>query len=235
MTKTEKENLIQKGVRFRKLIETHRNEFSCVIQPPLSEDNTYHIHISESNNIFSDVDSSDPEACWEVVKQKLEEEKKVAAIGGYGEKRTAYRVNPSLYGNQEDERCIHIGVDIWMSVGTPIQAPLDATVHSFADNNSLGNYGPTIILEHELASVHVYSLYGHLTRESLKGLEVGQTIKKGEAFAAIGAAEVNGNWAPHLHYQFIADMMGNEGDFIGVATEAEAEFYLSLCPEPVVL
>ena len=64
---------------------------------------------------------------------------------------------------------------------------------------------------------------------------VGQSILKGESFAAIGSPAENGNWVPHLHFQFMADMMGNLGDFIGVATEREAEFYLTLCPEPVVL
>jgi murein DD-endopeptidase MepM/ murein hydrolase activator NlpD len=234
MTEAEKLTLTDKGRSLKRIIDRNHDQFACVIQPPLTKDNTYHIHISESRNIFSDVDSSDPEACWQVVKNKLEEERKVAAVGGYGEKRTAYRVNPSLYGNDEEERCIHIGIDIWMEAGTPIHAPLDATVHSFADNDSLGNYGPTIILEHELEGVSFYTLHGHLTRESLAGLEVGQHISKGDVFAAIGAAEVNGNWPPHLHYQFIADMMGNEGDFIGVTTEAETDFYLSLCPEPVV-
>lgn len=234
MTETEKDKLAQKGVRLRKLIETHRNEFVCVIQPPLTSENTFGIDLNDQRNIFAGIDPTDADKCWEVLKQELTEKNKVAGIGGYGEKRTAYRVNPDLYGNEEDERCIHIGMDIWMGVGTPVHAPLDATIHSFADNASLGNYGPTIILEHELEGVSFYSLHGHLTRESLEGLAAGQRIKQGEAFAAIGSAEVNGNWAPHLHYQFIADMMGNEGDFVGVTTEAEAEFYLSLCPEPVV-
>lgn len=234
MREPEREQLIKKGVQLKGLIQAHRDAFSCVIQPPLTVDNTLEIGLNDRNNIFAGVDPSDTDKCWEVLNAALTKQKKIAGIGGYGEKRTAYRVNPDLYGNQEDERCIHIGVDIWMAEGTPIHAPLRATVHSFADNASLGNYGPTIILEHELAGTRFYSLYGHLTKASLSGLAVGQHIEKGQSFAAIGSAAVNGNWVPHLHYQFIADMMGCEGDFIGVTTERETDFYLSLCPEPVV-
>jgi murein DD-endopeptidase MepM/ murein hydrolase activator NlpD len=234
MTEADRKRLEQKGKSLKNLVEKHGKDFGCVIQPPLNLDNTIGIDLNSKSNVFAGIDPADADKCWEVLENELKSKNKVAGIGGYGEKRIAYRVNPDLYGNQEDERCIHIGVDVWMGVDTPIHAPLDATVHSFADNDSLGNYGPTIILQHELDGVHFYSLYGHLTRESLEGLEVGQTIKKGEIFTAIGSSEVNGNWPPHLHYQFIADMMGNEGDFIGVSTESEADFYLSLCPEPVV-
>lgn len=234
MTETDREKLEQKGKQLKTIVEKHRASFGCVIQPPLDAENTMAIDLNAKSNVFAGIDPSDAEKCWAVLEEHLRVNNKRAAIGGYGEKRVAYRVNPDLYGNDEEERCIHIGLDVWMDVGTPIHAPLDGNVHSFADNQGLGNYGPTIILEHELDGVIFFSLHGHLTPESLDGLNVGQTIKKGEAFGAIGSAEVNGNWPPHLHYQFIADMLGIKGDFIGVSTESDADFYLTLCPEPVV-
>lgn len=230
-----KSELIEKGKRLKAIIERDRDKFGCVIQPALTEDSVYHLNLSDSNNVLATIDAADADKCWEVLKWELHNAGKTAAIGGYAEKRSAYRVNPELFGAEEEERCIHLGVDIWMWDGTPIHAPLDAKVHSFADNLGLGNYGPTIILEHELEGLSFFSLYGHLTRESLENLEIGQALKKGDEFGAIGSADVNGSWPPHLHYQFVADMMGSKGDFIGVASEAEADFYLSLCPEPVVL
>ncbi|MFM1876291.1 MAG: hypothetical protein RL266_2028 [Bacteroidota bacterium] len=227
--------LIQKGARLRSLIEQHRNAFASVARPPLNAENTILLNLSEPDNIVANCDPTDADRCWSVIDSALKQQDKIAAIGGYAEKRTAYRVNRTLFGDGKDERCIHLGVDIWISSGTTIYAPLDGTVHSLADNAGVGNYGPTIILEHELEGNHFYSLYGHLSRSSIKALTVGQFVKQGEAFATIGSAQENGNWPPHLHYQFIADMMGCCGDFIGVSTEAEAEFYLALCPEPVVL
>lgn len=229
------QELIQKGQRLRSAIERNRGAFSSVIRPPLTAENTLELHLSDPNNIVANCDPTDADLCWKVIESALQMQGKVAAVGGYAEKRTAYRVNKSLFGDGEDERCIHLGVDIWINAGTPIYAPLDGTVHSFADNAGVGNYGPTIILEHDLEGISFYSLYGHLSQTSLKSLKVGQSVKQGEAFATVGSASENGNWTPHLHYQFIADMMGCSGDFIGVSTEAEAEFYLALCPEPVVL
>lgn len=229
------ENLHLKGEKLKVLLNAHRDKFSCVIQPPLSLENTFELHLSDSNNIVSKIDPSNADLCWQVIKQTLADENKVAAIGGYAEKRTAYRINPSLFGENQDERCIHLGVDIWMEVGTPIYAPLDAVVHSFADNAGIGNYGPTIILQHVLEKQPFFTLYGHLNRQSLIGLYPGKKLKRGESFAAIGSPAENGNWSPHLHYQIIADMMDCSGDFIGVSTEADSEFYLTLCPEPVVL
>jgi hypothetical protein len=40
-------------------------------------------------------------------------------------------------------------------------AALDGRVHSFQNNDSLGNYGPTIILEHQVEDLTFYTLYGH--------------------------------------------------------------------------
>ncbi|MCB0754696.1 MAG: peptidoglycan DD-metalloendopeptidase family protein [Flavobacteriales bacterium] len=229
------DSLLAKGEQLQKLIGKYRSAFGSVVRPALTKENTLELRLSNPNNILAAVDPTDAEGCWEAIERELKQTQKVAAVGGYAEKRTAYRINPELFGSDLEERCIHLGVDIWMAGGTAVYAPLDGTVHSFADNASLGNYGPTIILEHKLEDVVFYTLYGHLTRESLSGKYKGQTIKKGDAFAAIGWPHENGNWVVHLHYQFMADMLGNEGDFPGVSTEKEAELYLTLCPEPAVV
>lgn len=228
------DSLLAKGAKLREVIAENRTEFGSILRPALSADNALELRISEPGNIISGIPMAEVDRCWKTIESELSRTGKLAAIGGYAEKRTAYRINPTLFGANEEERCIHLGTDIWVAEGTPIHAPLNATIHSFADNASLGNYGPTIILEHKLIGITFYSLYGHLSRTSITDKKVGQPINKGEAFATVGAPSENGNWVTHLHYQFIADMLGNEGDFIGVATKAEADFYLSLCPEPVL-
>ena len=52
-----------------------------------------------------------------------------------------------------------------------------------------------------------YTLYGHLTVESLRAVEVGQSIQAGEQVGAIGAPPTNGDWPPHLHLQLIIDLL----------------------------
>lgn len=153
-------------------------------------------------------------------------------IGGYGEDRVIYRHRKHFSTNAEKPRSIHLGVDIWAPAGTPLHAPLDGIVHSFAFNDHYGDYGPTIILAHELSGVTFFTLYGHLSLTSLEGMHKGQRIKAGQFFAAIGPYPENGDWPPHLHFQIIREMGSYQGDFPGVCHAADREYYLDLCPDP---
>lgn len=229
-----RDSLCEKAQKIQLVIDRNRDLFGSVVLPSLTKQNTFELKLSDPNNVVAKINPTDADACWFAIENELKRLNKLAAFGGYGEKRTAYRVNTELFGNGEGERCIHIGTDLWMAAETPIYAPMDGIIHSFADNDGLGNYGPTIILAHQLEDETFFTLFGHLTRTSLTNLTVGQKIGKGEPFAAIGSPHENGNWVPHLHYQFITDMMENSGDFPGVATEQEAEFYLNICPEPIL-
>ena len=114
-------------------------------------------------------------------------------------------------------------------------APLPARVHSLADNNNFGDYGPTIILAHDLAGQPFYSLYGHLTRTDLAALQPGQAIEQGQVLAHVGPYPENGDWPPHLHFQLIADLQGRWGDFPGVAPPSERAYWAALCPNPMLV
>ena len=70
-----------------------------------------------------------------------------------------------------ERRTIHLGVDLFAPPGTAVLAPLRASVHAFADNAAPLDYGPVIILQHETDERDAFfTLYGHLSRESLAGL-----------------------------------------------------------------
>ncbi|MBD0279235.1 MAG: peptidoglycan DD-metalloendopeptidase family protein, partial [Flavisolibacter sp.] len=135
-------------------------------------------------------------------------------------------------GGQGAPRRFHLGTDIWGRVFTKVMAPLDGIVHSFAFNNGLGNYGATIILTHNLDGYTFYTLYGHLSLNSLKNLVEGQNVHRGDVFAEFGPPSENGQWPPHLHFQIILDMEGMKGDYPGVCTFSERERYLANCPDP---
>lgn len=152
-------------------------------------------------------------------------------VGGYLENRAIYRRSP-LFGSDRAERSIHLGVDLWAAAGTAVFAPLAGTVHSFADNAHFGDYGPTIVLAHRLDGIPFYTLYGHLSRASLQGLVVGQTLSPGQHFTELGPFPENGDWPPHLHFQIITDMEGRHGDFPGVCAPEEVAHFRTLCPDP---
>ncbi|MCA0132002.1 peptidoglycan DD-metalloendopeptidase family protein [Winogradskyella alexanderae] len=158
------------------------------------------------------------------------------AYGGYLEKRGIYK--RSDYFNQEDpntERNIHLGIDLWIDAGTPIYAPLSGTLHSFNNNTNFGDYGPCIILKHQIKELEFFTLYGHLSLESLSNKEIGKQIEKGEPFATLGTAEVNGTYPPHLHFQIIKDIQDYKGDYPGVSNILNLQFYKDNCPDPNLL
>jgi murein DD-endopeptidase MepM/ murein hydrolase activator NlpD len=157
------------------------------------------------------------------------------AFGGYIEGRTLYKRSTIFKNDSIPERNIHIGLDLWTKVETSVLAPLDGKIHSFKNNVGLGDYGPTIILEHEVENEIFYTLYGHLSLESIKDLTVGKFYKKGEQIATIGNAAVNGDYAPHVHFQIIQNIEDNWGDYPGVCNTNDLNFYIENCPDPNLL
>lgn len=155
-------------------------------------------------------------------------------IGGYNEHRTVYSRSKvfDAPNPEEEPRRLHLGIDIWGNAGTPVFAPLDGTVQSFAFNNRFGDYGATIILFHQLNGFSFHSLYGHLSLKNLEGLNEGKKISAGELIAHFGEPKENGHWPPHLHFQLIIDMEGNKGNYPGVCRFSEREKYLANCPNP---
>lgn len=171
------------------------------------------------------------------ISQQLANEKATYGIGGYDEHRTVYSRSRVFDASQPDEepRRLHLGIDIWGDAGTPVFAPLDGVVHSFAFNDQYGDYGATIILSHQRNDFSFHSLYGHLSLKDLDGLTEGKKIRAGELIAHFGEPNENGHWPPHLHFQLIIDMEGNKGDYPGVCKFSEREKYLANCPNPDLL
>jgi murein DD-endopeptidase MepM/ murein hydrolase activator NlpD len=215
------------------LLARHQADFGPVLPPPLLASS----HLAQLNFTATNPRLTHPERLRDtalfdvVVHEMLAEQHAVTGIGGYLENRVIYRRSPH-FGTATEPRSLHLGVDVWVPAGTPVAAPLLATVHSLADNNNFGDYGPTVILQHEIEGVIFYSLYGHLTRTDLLGLQPGQKITLGQVFAHVGPYPENGDWPPHLHFQLIADMQGRWGDFPGVAPPSELAYWAALCPDP---
>lgn len=155
--------------------------------------------------------------------------------GGYDETRSWY--GGELFAAPANEaprrRTVHLGVDLFAPSGTPVHAPLAGTVASARINSGRLDYGPTIVLQHDPEDGPRFrTLYGHLTHGSVAELEPGSTVEVGAPIGAIGDFPDNGEWPPHLHFQVIADPVGNQGDFPGVSTPDERQIYKSLSPDP---
>ncbi|WP_242920464.1 peptidoglycan DD-metalloendopeptidase family protein [Pontibacter liquoris] len=205
--------------------------FSPVFATDLNADTVCQLDFTEANPLLHTTDLRDTNAFNKAVQVLLRQQGATIGVGGYLEHRFIYS-RSAHFDVQAKSRNLHLGIDVWVEAGTPVYTPLEATVHSFQDNANFGDYGPTIILEHELEGVPFYTLYGHLTRTSLQGLQVGKSFGKGQKIADVGPFPENGDWPPHLHFQVIQSMEGKYGDFPGVATLAEKDRYNQLCPDP---
>lgn len=213
------------------------SEFVPVIDSRFSREDYVHVDLSETNEGLKKINIASSEEFSKYISEFLLKKGRKVAFGGYNEVRELYR-RSGLFNTSEAEgadRNIHIGIDLWAKVGTTVLAVLDGKIHSFMDNSNFGDYGPTIILEHQFKDQKFYSLYGHLSRSSLKGIVPGQEVRKGEKIAELGSASENGDYAPHLHFQIIRDMQGKKGDYPGVASRKEIDFYLNNCPDPDIL
>ena len=158
------------------------------------------------------------------------------SIGRYDEPRLLY--SSPLFAPDvpfKERRTIHIGLDIFAPAGTPVYAPLGGVVHAFADNSAPLDYGPVIILRHDVDDVTFFTLYGHLSRESLEGLVVGKPIGRGEQVATLGVAAVNGGWTPHLHLQIYTDLLELGIDVPGVAAPSQRAVWRSISPDANLL
>ena len=214
-----------------KILKENRDFFSRVIDIELSNKNVHVLDLSEMNSELYQIDIDDTEVLTNFIFDTIRKNKKKVGVGGYFEDRLIYK-RSKHFDNDGEPRSIHLGIDIWIEAGTPIYSPLPGIVHSYNNNTTYGDYGPTLILEHLIEGETFYTLYGHLSIESIEDKRKGQQVRRGDVIAKVGDEKVNGNWPPHLHLQVITDLLGNEGDFPGVAPPSAKEYFHKLCVDP---
>ncbi len=177
-------------------------------------------------------------------------------FGGYGEARLLY--SSPLFADPQaapgERRTVHLGIDLFGAAGTPVHAPIAGTVVHATYNPKHLDYGALIVLVHHHApstkhqapstkhqarstkhQAPFYTIYGHLSRSSLKGLIPGAKVKAGQRIGSFGKPSENGGWTPHLHFQVATDLLGTGADFPGVARPSQSDAWLALCPDPAPL
>jgi murein DD-endopeptidase MepM/ murein hydrolase activator NlpD len=213
------------------VLKAHRGKFHPVV-PFERGDKLLLMDFTAANGELTDEVLNNTNLFIQYINSKLTTAGSRYGIGGYNEHRTVYSRSKVFDAPDGGEpRRLHLGIDIWGKPYTKVMAPLDAIVHSFAFNNAYGDYGATIILTHNLDGVTFYTLYGHLSLNSIKNMQEGDVVRKGDVFCEFGIPFENGQWPPHLHFQIIQDMQGMKGDYPGVCRFSEREQYLANCPD----
>jgi len=188
----------------------------------LSREHLLHIGINSSTGVKAYLDHATQQG-------------RLIAYGGYGEDRPIYE-NSNLYTSVNGTRDIHLGIDLWQGTGTAVYAPMDGVIHSFANNNVKMDYGYTVVLSHEHPVIgKFHTIYGHLASDEQHRWVIGDKMSKGSLIGLIGDDKENGGWSPHLHFQMIKDMEGHVGTYPGVCDKADADHYLTNCPDPMLL
>jgi 4-aminobutyrate aminotransferase-like enzyme/Ser/Thr protein kinase RdoA (MazF antagonist) len=210
-----------------------------VLDQDLRTESCYIFDLSVSSAFLgADPRNAETAALAEAIERKLKEVNCVVGVGRYDEPRLLY-MSP-LFGNSsnptDERRTIHLGMDLFVPAGSNVFAPLDGTIHAVANNPAPLDYGPVVIVKHAIGDAEeFFTLYGHLSREALENVAVGQRVTKGQLLARIGAAHENGGWPPHLHFQIITDLLEQNENFPGVAAASERQIWKTLCPDPNLL
>ena len=217
---------------FNKFLAENSSHPKKIIAPQIHFDAYVSVDLSATHLLLNEVNVESSTSLALYINHYLIFHSKQVAYGGYLEQRSLYNRSHHFHQNKEFQRNIHLGIDLWCVANTPVLAAFDGTIHSFKNNSNFGDYGPTIILEHCIDGVEFFTLYGHLSQNSIENLKVGAEVKAGEIIGYLGAAEVNGDYPPHLHFQIIKDLQGNFGDYPGVCNVNEIDFYKENCPDP---
>ena len=220
-------------------LQQHQEMFGPIVDRDLRGENQLVFDLSVGSLLLGgNGDGKSPAVVTEQLFRRMREANVNVGIGRYNEARLFYTNEHFKMPSDEMPQCrtIHLGIDLYLQSGSTVYAPLAGTVHSFENNSAHLDYGPTIILKHETDEGHIfYTLFGHLSPDSLDGLDVGDPIEKGKPIGRIGETDTNGGWSPHLHFQIILDMLGESGNFPGVAGPGERDIWTGICPDPNII
>jgi len=196
------------------------------------KDDPYIADLSIDSPLLLDLDPRNQEKLQQVLEKKMGSKYRWG-LSPYLERRdTLLRDCPQMVA---ESRFIHLGLDVIVGLGTPLHAPLDASIAESGYEQGEGNYGGYVLLKHESSRFETfYSFYGHLSKDRLPS--IGRFFAAGEAFAQIGDFHENGHWFYHTHMQVIT-RQGLEKGYVskGYCTTNDMAEINDLCPSPTPL
>ncbi len=220
----------------RVVAHLRQKTFAPVMQPDVRTKDPLVMDLSVTSPLVEPLDKQpDPRKASEAWFRRIRRAGAEIGVGRYNEPRIVYTSQNYRSANNafNENRTIHLGIDLFREAGTPIYAPAKARVHSLSFSREPMDFGGLVILEHAMEDgERFYTLYGHLSEHSIQRLQPEQEIDRGEEFATLGIPEENGGWTPHLHFQVIADLLGQSGEYWGVAPASQRDVWLSICSDP---
>lgn len=156
----------------------------------------------------------------------------VWGLGKYNEHRPNIYQTDLFKTENTEVRCIHLGIDFFGPVGTPVYSFADGEILNYGYNAANGDYGHVFVLEVQISeSLMIYALYGHLSKESVADKFERKKIQKGEIIGWLGDKHENGGWPPHLHFQLSWEKPITH-DMPGTCTLSDRQISLLKYPDP---
>lgn len=222
----------------QQFLEWSKNNIVSLEQlfPTVKKTEVIHIDLSKNNTtVQTEKEFNNPEYFGSKLEELQKNNPNKIIAGGYLEKRALYTSDIYNAKDTNEKRNIHLGVDFWLPTHTPIHAIFNGKVICSVHQKPFKGYGGFVILEHQIDGVNFYTLYGHLSEESVSRHKKGAEIKAGDQIGVLGTYAENGEWVPHLHFQIMLDLLHYTNDFPGVALEKEVENWKLICPNPNLL
>ncbi|OCP15567.1 MULTISPECIES: aminotransferase class III-fold pyridoxal phosphate-dependent enzyme [unclassified Ensifer] len=217
-------------------LEQNAHHFSAIVKPSVAKPEVAVFDFSASGPEAAQWATLDARGAEARIVARIREQNADFGIGLYGEDRAIYQGEAYETAIAGERRSIHLGVDIFAPALEPVHAPFAGKVAFLHDDAVAFGFGPTVLLEHATDTGDIFwTLYGHLSRDTIATLAIGQRIATGERFATLGATEENGNWAPHLHFQLVTDHLGLEGRMFGVGVRDQWQVWRDVSPDPSVV
>ncbi len=195
-----------------------------VLRAPLSSMNKTYINWS--------FDNPDIARTTEEIEALMEATGADVTIGYYCENRDVYQ-GDAYNTTSPSARTFHLGVDLGMPAGSEVFAPLDGVIEIFNNNATHLDYGPVVVLRHKTTEgIPFWSLFGHLSIDSMPAWEIGKEIKAGQLVGRMGKETENVGWPPHTHFQLLTDLCGMGIDIYGVAPKDEISLWRGISLNP---
>ena len=144
---------IPNAILVREWLLEHQAEFGRIVDVDLKSEKLEVFDLSVASTDLGLPDEIDTvEKFTKRLFNQMRDNDARVGVGRYLEPRIIYAnddfVVPSE--NSPERRSMHMAHDYFLLAGEPVFAPIAGTVHSFQDNTAELDYGPCIILEHQV-------------------------------------------------------------------------------------
>ncbi len=179
----------------------------------------------------ADPEHGHPQALTAAIAAELQRCGASVGIGRHDEARFAPDAYRSIGVEQPvaELATVHLGVDVFVSAGTAVHAPLAGVVRAVAVQDGEAS----VVLHHSSADApDFFTLYRHLAADSVAALAQGGQVDRDAEMGKVAASAQNGGEPAHVHFQIASDLLDLDTGFPSRVPVAERAVWTAFSPDP---